>query len=100
MPFLYQNQVFFREFLLRFPIEIEFVRTIVQNHEKVVQKVVKTRNFCVKLKAVCKKRSFMYIAQSIFQKRRFLYQNQVFFRKFPLRFPIEIEFVRTIVQYC
>ena len=35
MLFLYQNQVFFRKILLYFPFEIEFIRTIVQNHEKI-----------------------------------------------------------------
>ena len=34
MPFSYQNQVFFRKLSLRFPLKINFLMTIVQNHEK------------------------------------------------------------------
>ena len=34
MPFLYQNQVFFRELPLCFLPKIDFLWTVVQNHEK------------------------------------------------------------------
>lgn len=60
MLFLYQNQVLFKEFSLCFPLKINFLMTIVQNHEKSLTNR-KIKNFLCKVEGCATKKIVFYV---------------------------------------